>query len=116
LQPADYVLFTVDDEGRPESSGSFQGEVARVAPAFLSQCFSEEKENRMVEMLITSTSPISIMLGKITGLGASGLLLIALSGLFLMWLSAQVFRAGLLLYGQRMGIGNVLRALRQADY
>ncbi len=45
-----------------------------------------------------------------------GLALTALAGVFLMWLSARVFRAGLLLYGQRMGIRNVLRALRQADY
>ncbi|MEE8045512.1 MAG: ABC transporter permease [Dehalococcoidia bacterium] len=259
LKPAEYVVFTVDDEGRSESSGSLQDQVARAAPAFifamlllisifvgtasLLQSVSEEKENRMVEMLITSTSPMSIMMGKIFGLGAAGLLqigiwltavvftvprisdqfsglsslslefdliilliafyfagyfvfaalmasigaatttvreasqisaivmipaivpiyssaiiiqnpdgvlarvltffpltaatasmmriaggttktyevliglaLTALAGVFLMWLSARVFRAGLLLYGQRMGIRNVLRALRQADY
>lgn len=44
-----------------------------------------------------------------------GLLITAVSGLFLMWLSARVFRAGLLLYGQRMGIRSVWNALRQAD-
>ena len=37
-----------------------------------------------------------------------------LGGLALLWASARVFRAGLLPYGQRMGLSGVLRALRQA--
>jgi ABC-2 type transport system permease protein len=258
LNPAEYVLFTVDDEGRTESSGTLKDEIAKAAPPFifamlllisifvgtgaLLQSVTEEKENRMVEMLITSTSPLSIMIGKIAGLGAAGLVQIAiwltavvitvpqissqfsglsalnleidlvllliafyfagyfvfealmasigaasttvreasqisaiviipaiipiygaaliipnpdgiiarvltyfpltsptasmmrmaggthmtyeiiiglaitaLSGVFLMWLSARVFRAGLLLYGQRMGVRNVWAALRQVD-
>ena len=252
------MLFTVDDEGRTESSGTLKDEIAKAAPPFifamlllisifvgtgaLLQSVTEEKENRMVEMLITSTSPLSIMIGKIAGLGAAGLVQIAiwltavvitvpqissqfsglsalnleidlvllliafyfagyfvfaalmasigaasttvreasqisaivimpaiipiygaaliipnpdgiiarvltyfpltsptasmmrmaggthmtyeiiiglaitaLSGVFLMWLSARVFRAGLLLYGQRMGVRNVWAALRQVD-
>ncbi len=92
--PAEYTLFSVDDEGRPESSGSVRDEVARAAPAFifamlllisifvgagsLLQGVGEEKENRMVEMLITSTSSLSIMLGKVLGLGAAGLLQISI--------------------------------------
>jgi len=98
ISPASYTLFKVDDLGRPDSSGSLQDEIARAAPAFvfamlllfsifvgsgsLLQSVTEEKENRMVEMLITSTSPMSIMLGKILGLGAAGLLQI------LIWLVA----------------------------
>jgi len=97
LQPASYTLFKVDDLGRPDYSGTVRDEVARAAPAFifamllmisifvgsgsLLQSVTEEKENRMVEMLVTSTSPMSIMLGKILGLGAAGLLQIAI------WLS-----------------------------
>jgi ABC-2 type transport system permease protein len=258
LQPASYTLFSIDEEGRPEASGTLQDEIARAAPAFifamllvisifvdtgsLLQSVAEEKENRMIEMLVVSTSPLSIMIGKITGLGTAGLLQIAIwlgtvaftvprisdqfsglsslsldpgliglmiafyfagyfvfaslmasigaasttvreasqisavviipaivpiyssaliiqypdgglaramtffpltsptasmmriaggtnmayeviigllitavLGLFLMWLSARVFRAGLLLYGQRMGIRSVWNALRQAD-
>ena len=42
-----------------------------------------------------------------------GLAITAVSGLFLMWLSARVFRAGLLLYGQRMSIKAVWGALRR---
>jgi len=94
LQPATYTLFKVDDQGRPDSSGTKQDEIARAAPAFvfamlllisifvgagaLLQSVTEEKENRMIEMLVTSTSPMSIMLGKILGLGAAGLLQIAI--------------------------------------
>lgn len=258
LRPATYTLFKVDDQGRPDSSGSLSDEIAQAAPAFifailllfsifvgsgsLLQSVTEEKENRMIEMLVTATSPLSIMLGKVLGLGAAGLLQIAiwlavaafsipqisgqftelaslkldpllivlmiayyfagyfvfaafmaaigaastsvreasqisaivmipgvipiylsalimpnpdgglaraltffpltsstasmmriaggtealyevfagllvtaLSGVFLLWLSARVFRAGLLLYGQRMSIGAIWGALRQAD-
>ncbi|HIF72800.1 MAG TPA: hypothetical protein EYQ61_09640 [Dehalococcoidia bacterium] len=35
LDPANYVLFTVDDEGRPESSGTLQDEIAKAAPPFI---------------------------------------------------------------------------------
>ena len=94
------MLFTVDDEGRTESSGTLKDEIAKAAPPFifamlllisifvgtgaLLQSVTEEKENRMVEMLITSTSPLSIMIGKIAGLGAAGLVQIAI------WLTAVV--------------------------
>ena len=101
LQPASYTLFKVDDQGRPDSSGSLKDEIARAAPAFifamllmisifvgsgaLLQSVTEEKENRMIEMLVTATSPMSIMLGKILGLGAAGLLQIAI------WLTVAAF-------------------------
>ena len=90
VAPAEYTLFSIDDEGRPESSGSAEDEVARAAPAFifamlllisifvgaasLLQGVGEEKQNRMVEMLITTTLPLSIMLCKALALGAAGLL------------------------------------------
>ena len=94
LEPAEYTVFTVDDEGRPESSGSVQDQIVDAAPAFIFSMFllisifvgsasllqsvTEEKENRMVEMLVTSTSPTSIMVGKVLGLGAAGLLQIVI--------------------------------------
>ena len=40
----------------------------------LLQSVSEEKENRIVEVLITSVSPLALMTGKVLGLGATGLL------------------------------------------
>jgi ABC-2 type transport system permease protein len=101
LQPATYSLFKVDELGRPDSSGSINDEIAQAAPAFvfallllfsifvgsgsLLQSVTEEKENRMIEMLVTSASSMSIMLGKILGLGAAGLLQIAI------WLAAAAF-------------------------
>ncbi len=100
VAPAEYTLFSVDDDGRPESGGTVQDEIARAAPAFLFamlllvsifvgaasllQGVGEEKENRMVEMLITSTTPMSIMLGKVLALGATGLLQISI------WITAAV--------------------------
>ena len=94
VAPARYTLFSVDDEGRPESSGSGSDEIARAAPAFifamlllisifvgaasLLQGVGEEKQNLMVEMLIATTSPLSIMLGKALALGAAGLLQISI--------------------------------------
>ncbi len=94
ISPASYTLFKVDELGQTDSSGSLKDEVAKAAPAFifammlmmsifvgsgsLLQSVTEEKENRMVEMLVTSTSPMSIMVGKVLGLGAAGLLQIAI--------------------------------------
>jgi ABC-type Na+ efflux pump permease subunit len=43
------------------------------------------------------------------------LLITAVTAVFLLWLSARIFRAGLLLYGQRMGLRSVWKALREAD-
>jgi ABC-2 type transport system permease protein len=40
----------------------------------LLQTVSEEKENRMVEVLLTSASPLAIMLGKVLALGLAGLI------------------------------------------
>ncbi len=34
--------------------------------------------------------------------------------LTLLWVAARVFRTGLLLYGQRMSVGSIWRAIKQA--
>lgn len=39
----------------------------------LLQSVADEKENRMIEMIITSATPLSIMTGKVFALGAAGL-------------------------------------------
>ena len=36
------------------------------------------------------------------------------AGGVMLFVSSRVFRAGLLLYGQRMTLGNIVRAIRQA--
>ena len=38
----------------------------------------------------------------------------AVAGVVMLFVSARIFRAGLLLYGQRMSLGAVWRAVRQA--
>ena len=43
----------------------------------------------------------------------ASLTVILLSGVLLLYVSARIFRAGILLYGQRMTLGGVLRALRE---
>jgi ABC-type Na+ efflux pump permease subunit len=43
---------------------------------------------------------------------ATSVAVVLASALVLLWLSAQIFRAGLLLYGQRMSLKNVWAALR----
>lgn len=55
----------------------------------LLQSVSEEKENRVVEVLITSVSPLALMSGKVLGLGATGLLQV---GIWLVSLAAFVPR------------------------
>ena len=55
----------------------------------LLQSVSEEKENRVVEVLITSVSPLALMTGKVLGLGATGLLQV---GIWLVSLAVLVPR------------------------
>ena len=45
---------------------------------------------------------------------AASLAVLLLTGVALLWMSARVFRAGLLMYGQRMSLRSVFTALRQA--
>ena len=45
---------------------------------------------------------------------AASLAVLLLTGVALLWVSARVFRAGLLMYGQRMSLRGVFAALRQA--
>jgi len=45
--------------------------------AYLLQGMAEEKENRVMEMVLSSISPDQLMLGKLIGLGAAGLLQMA---------------------------------------
>ena len=44
----------------------------------------------------------------------TSLIVTLVGGIVLLWCSARVFRAGLLMYGQRMSVRRVLRALREA--
>ena len=41
---------------------------------YLLQSVSDEKENRLIEILLTSVSPLKLMIGKVLALGLVGLL------------------------------------------
>ena len=68
---------------------------------------------------IPFTAPSAMMI-RLAVDGASvleslaSLAVIVLTGLGLLWVSARVFRASLLMYGQRMNLRRVIRALREA--
>ena len=58
--------------------------------------------------------PIRMLLGAPPGIGETSLALalLAVSVVIAIWLAARIYSAGVLLYGQRVGFRNVLRATR----
>jgi len=56
---------------------------------FLMQGLGEEKENRVMEILLSSVSPKQLITGKVLGLGAAGLLQV------IVWLVSARFLAGM---------------------
>ncbi len=74
---------------------------------FLLQGLGEEKENRVMEILLSSVSPRQLITGKVFGLGAAGLLQI------LVWLISARFLAGM----ASSTIGGMLSSLQiPADF
>ncbi len=69
---------------------------------FLMQGLGEEKENRVMEILLSSVSPRQLIAGKVIGLGAAGLLQI------LVWLISARFLAGM----ASSSIGGILSNLQ----
>jgi ABC-2 type transport system permease protein len=49
-----------------------------ITSGYLLQSVTEEKENRVVEILLSSVPPMPLMAGKILGLGAAGLTQVAI--------------------------------------
>lgn len=68
---------------------------------FLLQGLGEEKENRVMEILLSSVSPRELITGKVFGLGAAGLLQIVI------WLISARFLAGM----ASTSIGGMLSSL-----
>jgi len=101
--------------------------------AYLLQGMAEEKENRVLEMVISSISPNELMLGKLIGLGGAGLLqmtvwvIMSLVSVILMAIQFVVapaafavcftyFLLGYLLYGSLMlGFGALGTNLRESQ-
>ena len=91
-------------------------------PAFLfSSVILSEPEGGVARVLsfIPITAPATMMqrIGSVDVSNAEilvGLAVTTLAGVVMLFVSARIFRAGLLLYGQRMTLGAVWRAVRQA--
>jgi ABC-2 type transport system permease protein len=102
---------------------------------YLLQGVSEEKESRILESLLCTVSPEELLAGKLLGLGAAGLLLVALWGAMgvpifamigsvipidlpatLLILAVVYFLLGYLFYGSLMtGIGAMTNNMREAQ-
>ncbi len=89
-----YSLDTleVSESGAPTDDNGFGGSPffiavgillivsALTASGYMLQGLSEEKENRVMEVLLSSIKPEHLMFGKLIGLGAAGLLQMAIWG------------------------------------
>ena len=92
-----------------------------VAPIYLMGPIVSNPDGTLARVLsfIPFTAP-STMMVRLAVDGASipeslaSLAVIVLTGVALLWVSARVFRAGLLMYGQRMGFRRMMNALREA--
>ncbi len=99
---------------------------------YLLQSVAEEKESRIIEILLSSVTPIEMLTGKIVGLGSVGLLQIVIwlsvgfSGLiyvfalsinpFLLILSLAYFVLGFLLFASMMGaVGAMSGSMRESQ-
>ncbi|NQU96850.1 MAG: ABC transporter permease [Chloroflexi bacterium] len=124
-----YLLFAVTMAGigaattsyREASSLSMFVIMPTWVPFWLLQPIINDPDGGLAMLLsyVPFTAPLTMMIR----MGASdvpavqvvgSLLVVFASSLVLLWVSARVFRAGLLMYGQRMGVRAVWRALRQA--
>ena len=95
--------------------------IPAVIPVYLSSVILSAPDGGLARVLsfIPITAPTTMMqrIGSVdvsTVEVLASLAVTALAGVVLLLVSARVFRAGLLLYGQRMTLGGVWRALRQA--
>jgi ABC-2 type transport system permease protein len=98
-------LFTVKDDGTVVPR-DFAGDIARfaipgifaalflmsvmVSAGYLLQGVAEEKENRVIEVILSSVRPDQLLFGKLLGLGAAGLLQLAV------WISVASMATSLL--------------------
>jgi ABC-2 type transport system permease protein len=99
---------------------------------YLLQSVAEEKESRIIEILLSSITPMEMLTGKIVGLGLVGLLQIAIwlsvgfAGLihvlalsvnpFLLILSLAYFVLGFLLFASMMGaVGAISGSMRESQ-
>jgi ABC-2 type transport system permease protein len=101
LDPAHYRNFAIGDDGAVSEAIPFAQEIGEIlvptlfgvllliavfmGSSTLLTSVAEEKETRMIEMLVTSASPLSIMSGKLLAGGFAGLIQTAV------WVTAGAF-------------------------
>ena len=102
--PADVTPVTLDENGRPRSGGSTAAAIAGfiipfalsillvvsifTSSSYLLRSVSEEKETRVIEIVLSSVSATELLAGKVLGLGALGLTQVGV------WLLSTVFITG----------------------
>ena len=126
---AGYFLFSVilAGIGSATTSAKEAGPISMIVvlpagiPVWLSSVILSEPEGGVAKVLsfIPITAPTTMMqrIGSVDLSNAeilASLAVTALAGAVMLFVSARIFRAGLLLYGQRMTLGAVWRAVRQA--
>ena len=91
IRPYSLVTVELSESGTPVAEDEFDGAEflfsfgagmlliisVLTAAGYLLQGLSEEKENRIMEVLLSSLKPEQLMFGKLLGLGAAGLLQMA---------------------------------------
>jgi ABC-2 type transport system permease protein len=101
LWPADYQRFEIEEDGTITEATPLAQSVGNIlvpslfgvllliavfmGSSTMLTSVAEEKETRMIEMLVTSASPLSIMSAKLLALGFAGLIQIAV------WITAGAF-------------------------
>ncbi len=91
-RPVDLTLISLDEGGKPSTGSPFSVFSSVLAPYFLSlflvvsifissgyllRSVSEEKETRVIEIILSSVSATQLLAGKVIGLGALGLTQVA---------------------------------------
>ena len=127
---AGYFLFAVIMAGmgaattsvREASQVSAIITIPAVIPVWLASLLVSQPDGVVARVLsfLPFTAPTTILIRLSAGNVSAGevalsLAIVVLSGFALLWVSARIFRAGLLLYGQRMSLRNIWAALREAD-
>ncbi len=126
---AGYLLFSaiLAGIGSATTSANEAGPITTIVllpagiPAWLSNAILSEPEGGVARVLsfIPVTAPTTMMLriGSVdlsTAEVLASLAVTVLAGVAMLFVAARVFRAGMLLYGQRMTLGAVWRAVTQA--
>ena len=111
------AVTSVKEAGPPATIFAMVGGI----PVLLGSAILSDPDGTLARVLsfIPFTAPTT-MIQRVGSSDVSGLETLAslavtmAAGFVMLFVSSRVFRAGLLLYGQRMTLGNIVRAIRQA--